>query len=102
MERGIIKWRPFNSVINTKKMLEEESLNQHYIEMPELSEEQLYYIQNKIEFSYYSKIKVTINYFKNNHIFKITGQIKKIDNVNHLIKLNDNTTLFFNQIINIQ
>ncbi len=102
MERNKIKWLPFNSVINTEQMLKQESQNSLIFTMPELSEEQINTLEEKIIFSYYSKKNIIIEYFQNNHIYKIKSQIKKIDSINHLIILNDNTNLFFNQIINLQ
>ena len=100
MERGIIKWRPFNSVINTKEMLNECVNKTNTITMPILSEDQITLLENKIIFSYYSKKIVTVKYYRNGKIYNITGIIKKIDSITHTINLN-NTTILFKQIITI-
>lgn len=102
MNRNKIKWMPFNSVVNTQDMLKQTARTSKKCSMPTLSEEQTNALEQKIIFSYYAKKEVTIKYFQNGYIHNIKTSIKKIDDINHLIILNSNTTLFFNQIITLQ
>jgi hypothetical protein len=102
MERGIIKWRPFDSVTNTKALLSAETERINIKKMPLLSDEQIEELEKQVLFAFYTHKIISIKYYKNNNIYDKNGTIKKIDGINHTITLVDNTTLFFNQIINIQ
>jgi len=100
-DRGMIKWQPFDSLTNSKKMKKEIAKNKIKKEMPILSEDQLEKINENIQEAYhnYSNIKITY-YFNNNIIVKET-KIKKIDfNLKQIILL-DNTKLYYKQVINI-
>lgn len=102
MNRNKIKWLPFNSIINTQETLKERQIISSKHSMPILSEEQINELEENIIFNYYAKKEVIIKYFQNGYIFTIKSVIKKIDDINHLIILSNNTTLFFNQIITLQ
>ena len=102
MERGIIKWRAFNSVTNTKEMLHEEAKNTELIPMPILSEEQLNNIENTLIFGFYSAKILNIHYYKNGKIYIKNSTIKKIDSAMQTITLSDNSILLFKQIVKIQ
>ncbi len=97
--RGAIKWAPFNSVINTKDMIDEINMNKVDI-MPTLSEEQTNNLEKKIINAYYEQSLIDIKFFFNNKIINCKGKIKKIDFTYHKIYLN-NYVLLFDQIINL-
>ena len=59
-DRGMIKWAPFDSVTGTKKLCNDILKEKDYIEIPELSNEQLEEIENNILSSYYSKSNIMI------------------------------------------
>ena len=73
IERGIIKWMPFNSVISSKEVVNSILKEKSKIKMPILSEEQ---------------------------IINISGYIKKIDPTYRKIYF-ENKTILFNQIIKV-
>ena len=100
VDRGMIKWQPFNSVISNKMVLNSIIKEKRKIAKPTMSEEELLNIENKIMESYYLKNTINIAYYKNGFILNTQGQIKKIDKINKLIYLN-NLTLFWKQIIKI-
>ena len=102
MERGIIKWRPFNSVMDTKKVLAEEKRQMAKTTMPSLSEDQITEIEQKIITFFFSQNKAKIIYYKNGYVYSLNSLIKKIDSITKTIYLENNIILVFQQIINIQ
>ena len=99
-DRGMIKWAPFNSVVNSKRIITELINEKAKILLPELSSEDEEKIENAIINAYYTKADVNITYYENGFLLKAIGKIKKIDHVYKMIYL-DNKNLFFKQIIKI-
>ena len=100
LDRGMIKWQPFNSVVSSKVMINELLNEKNKIVMPNLSEEQKNNLEQKIIIAYYEKENIHIDYFYQGKIFNIYSKIKKIDFTFHKIYLN-NKTLIFEQIIKV-
>ena len=97
--RGAIKWAPFNSVINTKDIIND--INSNKLDtMPTLSEEQTNNLEKRIISAYYEQAQINIKFFFNNRIQTSYGTIKKIDFTYHKIYFN-NYVLLFDQIINL-
>lgn len=99
-DRGIVKWAPFNSVVNGKALINELAKKREKVNLPTLSDEQQKLIEEKLVNAYYQNELVTIYYFKNNYIKKVRSKIKKIDSIYHRIYL-ENLVLHFGQITNI-
>ena len=97
--RGQIKWAPFNSVINTKDIIDDIYTNKVDI-MPTLSEEQTNNLEKKIINAYYEQVQINIKFFYNNKRLNSFGTIKKIDFTYHKIYFN-NFVLMFDQIISL-
>lgn len=100
-DRGMIKWAPFNSVINNKYIINSLIKEKSRISQPILSNEEMLEIEEKIINAYYSKSYVTITYYQNGYLENIAGKIKKIDKIYKIIYL-EKTSLFFKQIMNIK
>ena len=98
MDRKIIKWTPFDSVINSKKVIKEITHERERISKPILSEDQLKYIEDSIRDAYTNKDIININYYEAGYIHNIKSNINKIDYLNKIVYLN-NKLLYFNQII---
>ena len=101
IDRGIIKWAPFNSVTPPKEVIRKLSLEKQKINKPILSEEQLEAIQEKLFEAYNNELITTINYYKNGLIFSEQAKIKILDLSHNRIILNSNKIIYFNQIIKI-
>ena len=99
-DRGMIKWLPFNSVVNTKEMIKsiEKEKNKHT--KPDLSEEQINILEKKIYEAWFENSLITVIYYENGQYLKINSKIKKIDSTYHKIYFNVKT-IIFEQIINI-
>ena len=99
-DRGMIKWLPFNSLVNNKEVLYSIVHEKERKEKPVLSPDEITKIENKIIDAYYMKSLVLITYFKGGFFYKEKGIIKKIDNVSKLVYLN-NLKHLFNQITGV-
>ena len=100
-DRGMIKWLPFNSLINGKQIvyaLEEEKSK---IKMPIISEEEQKILEEEIIEAYYCQNTVIITYYKNGFLLKTKAKIKKIDNIYKTIYLSNQLKLLFKQIFTI-
>lgn len=100
-DRGMIKWMPFNSLMNGKTIVNNLINEKSKVKMPILSEDEIKEIEKNIINAYYTQDKVLITYYKNGYLLKIKSHIKKIDYVYKIIYLENNINLLFRQIVNI-
>ena len=100
IDRGIIKWQPFDSCYSGEKVLKDITNEKNKNFFPILSEDQLHFLEEKIFDSYHLNEKVNIEYFYNGKIYKITGTIESINLLNKNIHIK-NSIIYFKQIINI-
>ncbi len=100
-DRGIIKWQPFNNIIEEKYLIEKMILEKNKITKPILSSEQIEEIEQKIIESYYEQEIITIIYYQNGSLLKTTAKIQYIDTTYKKIYLNNQKILLFSQIIQI-
>ena len=99
--RGMIKWQPFSAVAPGNALVNEVMKKKNRIKMPILSEDQIANIEDKVLNSYELQVPITIKYYKNYSIYLKEGIISKIDIVAKKIFINDNSTIYFLQIIEI-
>lgn len=100
-DRGMVKWAPFNSVINGKEVLEEIKFEKSKVTKPILSEEQIRELEEKIIETYSGNILISIYFYKNGCIDILSGRITKLDPVNKIIIIDNKAKIYFNNIINI-
>lgn len=100
IDRGIIKWQPFNSCFSSEKMLKEITNKKNRLDYPILSDDQLSIIEENILTAYHLKESISILYFYDGKKLQITGKINYIDINNKEIYIN-NKKIYFKQIINI-
>ena len=100
-DRGMIKWMPFNSLMNGRTVINNLMNEKNKIKMPILSEDEKQELENKIINAYYTKDKIIITYYKNGYLLKNKSYIKKIDYTYKIIYLENNINLLFRQITNI-
>lgn len=100
-DRGIVKWAPFNSVINGNQVLNEINYERNKISKPILSEEQITVLEENIITAYSERSIINLYFYKNGCINIINGQITKLDPVNKIITINNKTRIYFNNIIDI-
>ena len=101
-DRGMMKYQPFDSLTNSLAMKHELQLKKNKVTMPTLSEDQLETIDLKIKEAYYNNDNIKIYYYSNGKILDKTNKILKIDNIKKIIVLNDNTKVFYKQIVDVK
>lgn len=99
-DRGFIKWQPFNSVINSKEVLNDLK-QEKLVEKPILFPEEQENLKEKIIDAYYSKSKIKMEIFENNKRKIIETNITKINSYNNTLVIDYNHIISFNQIIHI-
>ena len=81
-DRGIVKWAPFNSVINGNQLLDEINYERNRISKPVLSEEQIADLEENIITAYSERSIINLYLYK-------------------IITINNKTRIYFNNIIDI-
>ena len=100
IDRGIIKWQPFNSCISQANILNEIKSERNKLAFPSLSEDQLYLIGEKIKDAYTLQVNVTIEYYLAGKILNVNGKITAINFQEKKIYLN-HKYISFKQILKI-
>lgn len=99
MDRGMIKWKPFNTILNSND-LNEIDLNRNKIDKPIILEDKIKEINDILINAYNNHISIKIKYYNNGYLFYKKGFIK---NINKYLKyiLIDNIRIYFKNIIDI-
>ena len=100
-DRGMIKWAPFNSLMNGKNIVNSLLFEKGKINKPNISEEEKNILEEKIIEAYYCQNIILITYYKDGFLLKTKAKVKKIDSVYKTIYLSNQTKLLFNQILYI-
>lgn len=101
-DRKMIKWQPFNSLMNSKQVVKEIIQDKGKIAMPILLDDQLSILEEKIILAYESGMKVNIKYYKNGYLYLINTNVKSIDKTNRKVFIKNNQYLYFNTIVDIK
>ncbi len=100
-DRGIIKWLPFDSLVNSKSVVESILYEKRKVKKPILSKEQMEEIEEKLIEAFYEQEKVTLKIYKSGYIKSITSTILSIDTTYKKIILANQDKILFNQIVDI-
>lgn len=100
-DRKMMKWMPFNALLEQGDHLRELLNGRSKKEMPILSADQEEELNYKLEEAYLFKNKVQITYYRDSAIYEIEGIITRTDVYNKLIFINDSFVSAL-QIINIE
>ena len=100
-DRGIIKWLPFDSLVNSKSVVESILYEKRKVKKPILSLEQMEEIEKKLIEAFYEQEKITLQIYKNGYIKSITSTIASMDGTYKKITLATNDTILFSQIVSI-
>lgn len=94
-------WNPFFALANTRHKIDEAIDDRNNVEKPNLSEDSLYELQDRIVESYESCSVVKIKYFKNNRYVDETGVVSKVDAYSKTVTIN-NLILSFDNILEVE
>lgn len=100
-DRGMIKWQPFSSVVDTNILINSILIEKKKIAKPVLSNDQLHILNELLVESFYNQNKIKIIYFKNNLSYKVEGIITSIDVNNKIIRIDNKIKLHISQILQI-
>lgn len=87
VDRGIIKWAPFDALVGFGGILSEMRYNMFKREKPILSDDQFDDLNRKINLAFHMQIEIQITYFSDGYTKTTCGYIKKIDSISRLILL---------------
>ena len=100
-DRGMIKWMPFNSLINGEEIVSSIEKEKSKINKPILSEEQTLELENEILESMINEVPISFKIYKKGFIKEITGTVINIDKINEKIYLDNHKYLYFKEIIGV-
>ena len=100
--RNEIKWQPFNAIIGAEEVIRELQIKRNYKQMPILSEDELLNLEVLIKKAFHTKEKIQVVYFWKNQFYTKLGFIKQIDVNQNKIFFDDNSSLYFEQMLKIK
>lgn len=99
MQRKMIKWKPFNTLLKYKDILDIER-NRSLIDKPVIMEDRIIKIDNILK-DVNENTLVKVKYFNKGILFYITGNIKKVNIIEKYILIN-NTRIYYKNLIDIE
>lgn len=99
MERKIVKWKPFNTLLKYKDILDIER-NRNLIDKPVIMEDRIIKIDNILKDANENTL-VKVKYFNKGVLFYITGNIKNVNEIEKYILIN-NTRIYYKNLIDIE
>lgn len=99
MQRKMIKWKPFNTLLKYKDILDIER-NRSLIDKPVIMEDRIIKIDNLLK-DVNENTLVKVKYFNKGVLFYITGKIKKVNEIEKYILIN-NTRIYYKNLIDIE
>ena len=99
MDRGMIKWKPFNTLLKYKDILDIER-NRNLIDKPVIMEDRIIKIDNILKDANENTL-VKVKYFNKGILFYITGNIKNVNEIEKYILIN-NTRIYYKNLIDIE
>lgn len=99
MQRKMVKWKPFNTLLKYKDILDIER-NRSLIDKPVIMEDRIIKI-DKILKDVNENTLVKVKYFNKGILFYITVNIKKVNEIEKYILIN-NTRIYYKNLIDIE
>ena len=87
VDRGIIKWAPFDALVGYGAMIREMKWRLGRKEKPILSDDQYQELNLKLSLAVHQGIEVEIEYFFDGYLRTTFGKIRKLDSIQGLIIL---------------
>lgn len=85
--RGIVKWNAFKTLPQQYEMLDQYMEDQNKIDMPLLSQEQFEEINDMVRWKMENSTISEVSYWDNGYIYTIKCYIKKVDQLNGVMKI---------------
>lgn len=97
--RNEIKWAPFESLFQSKDVIQELVKKKSFHEKPILSEDELLELEKNVLFAYHTRSKIQIFYYYQGLTYQKTGIITAIDS--NKLFFQDHSSLYFEQILKV-
>lgn len=101
-DRGMIKWAPFNSVINSNYLVKEILKEKNKINKPILSDEQIEQLEKLIKESMINQTNLNFIIYQKGLTYNLSGIVIKVDSIKQKIYLDNHKYLYFCEIIQIK
>ncbi|HAX03148.1 MAG: hypothetical protein A2Y45_06915 [Tenericutes bacterium GWC2_34_14] len=101
VDRGIIKWAPFDALVGYGAMIRELKLRLNRLDKPELSDDQYDEMNQKLMIANHQDIEISVTYYEDGYFKTTYGKIKKIDTISKMIILTPFARLSISDIIDI-
>lgn len=99
MDRGMIKWKPFNTLLNSNDMHMIE-LERKKIDKPVIMEDRILEINDVLTMAITENMQIKVKYFSKGFLLNKSGTIDKVNILEKYILVN-NARIYFRDIINI-
>ena len=99
MQRKMVKWKPFNTLLKYKDILDIER-NRSLIDKPIIMEDRIVKIDNILK-DVKENTLVKVKYFNKGMLLNITGNIKNVNVIEKYILIND-TRIYYKNLIDIE
>ena len=99
MQRKMVKWKPFNTLLKYKDILDIER-NRNLIDKPVIMEDRIIKIDNILKDANENTL-VKVKYFNKGILIYITGNIKNVNEIEKYILIN-NTRIYYKNLIDIE
>ena len=100
-DRKMMKWMPFNALLEQSDYLKELLYGKTRKEMPVLSPDQEADLNYQVEIAYLFNSQINVSYFKDGDILEVVGSISRTDLYNKEIFIGD-ISISAKQITNIE
>ena len=98
--RGMIKWKPFNTLLKESDIIEIEQKKQ-LINKPTLMTDRINYINETLIEALKNNLNTNIEYFSHGMLKTTNGKIDKLNTLEKYILINK-TRIYFKNLINIK
>lgn len=107
MGRGIVKWEPFATLPEQFERIKQFEANQHKIDRPDLSEDQIIEINHMLHFKISKNENAKISYWRSGYIHTIEGYITSINTFNNELTISnerqsDRLTIGLNELYAVE
>jgi hypothetical protein len=102
VDRGIVKWQPFDALVGYHQILKELKYQIGQIEKPTLSDDALETLNRHLRDAIESGLEVELSYYQNGYIKETYGVINKVDYVTKRITLSTGEKIRAEHVLNIE
>jgi hypothetical protein len=101
VDRGIIKWAPFDALVGYHSMLNDLKYRLGKKDRPSLSDDQYEELNHKLQLAYHQDFEIEIEFYRDGYLKTTFGKIRKIDWIQKIIVLSSFEKINAEDIIQI-